>query len=83
MRLLTAVAALGQGTFILTGTDRMAERPIQDLIDALEQVGVQIQAMNGNGCPPVKAKLSSLSSYGMKPIKARLWSMKLASLPPG
>jgi len=54
MRLLTAVAALGQGTFILAGTDRMAERPIQDLIDSLDQLGVQICSMNQNGCPPVK-----------------------------
>ena len=54
MRLLTAVAALGQGTFTLTGTDRMAERPIQDLIDALEQLGVRIRSKNGNGCPPVE-----------------------------
>ena len=35
MRLLTAVAALGSGTYTLTGTDRMCERPIQDLLDAL------------------------------------------------
>ena len=54
MRLLTAVAALGQGTFTLTGTDRMAERPIQDLIDALEQLDVRIRSKHRNGCPPVE-----------------------------
>jgi 3-phosphoshikimate 1-carboxyvinyltransferase len=43
MRLLTAVAALGRGTFILSGTERMAERPIQALIDALEQFGVGVR----------------------------------------
>jgi len=54
MRLLTAVAALGRGKFILAGTDRMAERPIQDLIDALEQLGVRIRSLNHNGCPPLE-----------------------------
>ena len=32
MRLLTAVAALGQGTHILTGSQRMQQRPIADLL---------------------------------------------------
>ena len=54
MRLLAAVAALGQGKFTLTGTDRMAERPIQDLIEALEQLGVGIRSLNHNGCPPLE-----------------------------
>jgi len=54
MRLLAAVAALGRGTFTLTGTDRMAERPIQDLIEALEQLGVGIRSLNHNGCPPLE-----------------------------
>jgi 3-phosphoshikimate 1-carboxyvinyltransferase len=54
MRLLAAVAALGRGKFTLTGTDRMAERPIQDLIEALEQLGVGIRSINGNGCPPLE-----------------------------
>jgi len=54
MRLLAAVAALGQGTFSLTGTERMAERPIQELIDALVQLGVRIRSTHHNGCPPVE-----------------------------
>jgi 3-phosphoshikimate 1-carboxyvinyltransferase len=53
MRLLTAVAALGQGMYTLTGTDRMGERPIQDLLDGLRQIGVGVRAVDNNGCPPV------------------------------
>ena len=53
MRLLTAVAALGQGTVTLYGTERMGQRPIQDLIDALGQIGTRISSTNRNGCPPV------------------------------
>jgi len=54
MRLLTAVAALGKGTYRLTGTERMQQRPIQDLIDGLNQLGVRIRSVNNNGCPPVE-----------------------------
>ena len=54
MRLLAAVAAIGQGKITLTGTDRMTERPIKDLIEALEQLGVRIRSINGNGCPPLE-----------------------------
>ena len=53
MRLLTAVAALGQGTYTLTGTERMGERPIQDLIEGLNQIGVVARSAENNGCPPV------------------------------
>ena len=79
MRLLTAVAALGQGTFILAGTDRMAERPIQDLIDALEQLGVQIQSITHNGCPPVEIVGQHISG-GPVNINCRTSSQYLSAL---
>jgi 3-phosphoshikimate 1-carboxyvinyltransferase len=53
MRLLAALAALGKGTYRLTGTARMQQRPIQDLIDGLTQIGVKIQSVHADGCPPV------------------------------
>jgi len=53
MRLLTAVAALVPGTSILTGSDRLRARPIQDLLDGLAQAGVAARSLDGNGCPPV------------------------------
>lgn len=54
MRLLTAVAALVRGKTILTGTDRLRSRPIQDLLDGLGQVGAAARSLGGNGCPPVE-----------------------------
>ena len=53
MRLLTALCALGNGTYRLTGSLRMQARPIQDLLDGLHQIGVPARAVAGNGCPPV------------------------------
>ncbi|MGD8273385.1 MAG: 3-phosphoshikimate 1-carboxyvinyltransferase [Desulfobacterales bacterium] len=54
MRLLTGVAALGKGTYTLTGSARMQQRPIQHLLDALQQMEVQAQSIKGNGYPPVE-----------------------------
>lgn len=56
MRLLTGVTALGEGPYILTGTPRMQERPIQDLLDGLSQIGVESKSLNGSGCPPISVQ---------------------------
>lgn len=79
MRLLTAVAALGQGSFILSGTERMARRPIQDLIDALEQLGVRIHSKNQDGCPPVEITGDRLNG-GPVEINCRTSSQYLSAL---
>lgn len=54
MRLLTSYAALGSGPYVLAGTERMHERPIQHLVEALHQIGVEALSVKKNGCPPVK-----------------------------
>lgn len=53
MRFLTAYFALSQGRTILDGSPRMQERPIQELMDALNGLGAKVRAERGNGCPPV------------------------------
>lgn len=53
MRFLTALTALGQGTFRLDGVARMRERPIRDLLAALLQLGIDVRSERDNGCPPV------------------------------
>ncbi len=53
MRLLTAVATLADGPTVLTGSTRMQQRPVADLIDGLGQMGADIRSLNGTGCPPV------------------------------
>jgi 3-phosphoshikimate 1-carboxyvinyltransferase len=54
MRLLTAVAALAEGKSVLTGTERLKARPIQDLLDGLIQLGAAARSLAGNACPPVE-----------------------------
>lgn len=53
MRLLTAVAALGPGPYEFSGTSRMHERPVGELVSALRQIGVFARTVKNNGCPPV------------------------------
>ncbi len=53
VRFLTALVALGHGQYRLHGTPRMHQRPIQDLINPLAQLGVVAKCEAGNGCPPV------------------------------
>jgi 3-phosphoshikimate 1-carboxyvinyltransferase len=53
MRFLTAMVTLGKGGYRLSGIERMHHRPIADLLQALEQLGVSVQSENSNGCPPV------------------------------
>lgn len=56
MRLLAGVCALGEGDYVLTGSDRMKERPVHHLLDALVQIGVEAVSINNNGCPPVRIR---------------------------
>lgn len=60
IRCLTSYASLARGTSFITGDKRMQERPIQDLLDALQQLGVPVRATNGTGCPPVELSGPSL-----------------------
>ena len=54
LRFLTAIAALLPGEWILTGTARLRERPIGDLVDALRQLGVD--ARDAGGRAPVRIR---------------------------
>ena len=53
IRFLTAAMALGNGEYTLTGIERMKERPIRDLVDALVQVGAKIDYAEKEGFPPI------------------------------
>ncbi|MCG2758446.1 MAG: 3-phosphoshikimate 1-carboxyvinyltransferase, partial [Desulfobacteraceae bacterium] len=79
MRLLTGIVALGNGIYTLTGTKRMSERPIQDLLDGLKQIGVEALSVNANGCPPVKIKGGKIDG-GHVALNCSISSQYLSSL---
>jgi len=79
MRFLTGVAALGSGIYTLTGTERMLERPVGDLLDGLNQVGVSARSINKNGCPPVEIRGGKVKG-GALSLKCKISSQYLSSL---
>ena len=56
MRFLTAYYAQTPGEWTLTGTERMKQRPIGLLVDALRQLGSDITYTENPGCPPLLIK---------------------------
>ena len=55
MRFLTAYFAIQEGKeVVLTGSSRMKERPIQILVEALQQLGAEITYEENEGFPPIK-----------------------------
>ena len=55
-RLLLSTVALARGEYTLTGTQRMHERPIGDLVGALNTLGVEASCIERQGFPPVSVK---------------------------
>ena len=76
-RFLTAFLTLGHGEYILDGDSRMRERPIGDLVDALAQLGAELEATSH--CPPVKISASGLSG-GKTKIAGNISSQFLSAL---
>ena len=63
MRFLTAYFAVNQvREVVLTGSQRMTERPIKVLVEALQQLGAQISYENEDGYPPIRIKGQKITS---------------------
>ena len=54
MRFLTAYLSVTPGTRIITGTQRMQQRPIQVLVNALRELGAEIEYIINDGYPPLR-----------------------------
>ena len=68
-RPLTAALALSDGHYYLHGVQRMHERPIGDLVDALRQAGTSIEYLEKEGFPPLKISPAKIDVS--KPIQIR------------
>lgn len=60
MRFLTAYFATQEGKWILTGSDRMKQRPIKLLVEALISLGASIRYLEKEGFPPLEITGKSL-----------------------
>ena len=79
IRFLTALCCSGHGKYLLDGNDRMHERPIGQLVDALRGWGAQLECVKGNDCPPVRVHGNGLQG-GMTHVKGNISSQYLSAL---
>ncbi len=54
MRFLTAFLSITDGEWIITGSDRMKQRPVKPLVDCLLELGADIKYLGVEGFPPLK-----------------------------
>ncbi len=78
MRFLCSFVPLLKGKFVLDGSDRMRERPIGDLTQALAKLGVDIE--DRVGYPPVKVNGRGEVEGGKVKISGKLSSQYISSV---
>ena len=80
MRFLTAFFAVQEGReVVLTGSNRMKERPIQILVEALKHLGADIDYIESEGLPPIKIKGKKLTKNRVT-LKANVSSQYISAL---
>jgi len=79
-RPLTAVLALMQGEYRLDGVARMRERPIGDLVDALNRAGARIEYLGAPGYPPLAIHPATVSGGGSVRLRGDVSSQYLTGL---
>jgi 3-phosphoshikimate 1-carboxyvinyltransferase len=79
VRFLTAMVSACNGDFLIDGIERMRERPIQDLLDALQSLGVDASSKNDTGCPPVVIKSNGIAG-GEVSVRGNVSSQFLSGL---
>jgi 3-phosphoshikimate 1-carboxyvinyltransferase len=61
IRMVAPLVALSQTKVILDGDGRLRQRPIGDLLSALQSLGVSARSLNNNGCPPIEIQGGKLA----------------------
>ena len=79
IRPLTAALAVLGGNFLLHGIKRMHERPIGDLVDALNEVGANIEYVENRGYPPLRIREGHIDSHDLK-VRGNVSSQFLTAL---
>jgi len=79
MRFLAAYLSTRQGEAILTGSERMKQRPVGPLVDALKQLGTSIEYLETEGCPPLRIRGGGIHG-GMIEIEAGISSQFISAL---
>jgi len=79
MRFLTAYLSTQPGDVILTGSERMKQRPVGPLVNALKQVGARIDFLENENCPPLRIQGGALKGGSIE-IEAGISSQFISAL---
>ena len=79
VRFLTALLTICPFKGMITGNNRMQERPIKDLVKALRDLGAKIETVKKNGCPPLRIKGNILPGGKVK-ISGKISSQYISAL---
>lgn len=79
-RFMTAYLALQEGTQILTGSERMKQRPIGKLVNALRALGCNIEYLENEGYPPLKINAPNALNISELSIAADTSSQYITAL---
>ncbi len=79
-RFLTAYLAISKGTQILTGSERMKQRPIGPLVEALRNIGCDIKYIENEAYPPLRIKNFENQVQNKIEIKADISSQFISAL---
>ena len=80
MRFLTSYySSIINSSKILTGSERMKQRPISILVDALNNIGAEIEYLESEGYPPIKLK-GKLITNNLVSLPANVSSQYISSL---
>ena len=80
MRFLTAYLSVTPGSHIITGTERMRHRPIGILVDALRQLGAQVEYVGEEGYPPLRITGNSQLEGGDLTLPGNVSSQYISAL---
>ena len=80
MRFLSAFYTLQNGEIILTGSERMKQRPIGILVDALKSLGADIEYAEKEGYPPLKIRGPLKQKTDQVKIKGDISSQYISAL---
>lgn len=80
MRFSTALLAVSEGVHVITGTERMKNRPIQILVDALRSLGATVDYVEKDGYPPLRIEGRSDIEGGELSLPGNVSSQYISAL---
>lgn len=80
MRFSTALLAVSEGCRVITGSERMKQRPIGLLVDALRELGAEIEYVGNEGYPPLRIKGNPTMKGGCVSLSGGVSSQYISAL---